>query len=343
MKTLNKKGHQFKAAFLVMVLGTMAPYAVFSQDALLDDANQVFNSDQIDIDGDYSQPRVSAADKMEKMRKKLEQQNEDMVNKKIEDIRTRNEQKLAKDLQKAFHGGALTDSVSTSHAAVVKAPAPVIESQSSGRSNRVIPKFGITNYDGEQNSLESNISFGVNVETDVHDRIAIGIGVQYNSFDLTVDNNNYNYYYNSVNNDVEMGYSHLNIELNSKFYLTSPDSKIRPYAGAGVGYNRSSLKYNDGGNNNFNYNYYNYNYNVEDVNSSFVSASGALGAEMGFSDSFGAVLEFRYNKSLSNITNSNRNNNNYFNNQEQRRLDDTNDDIQNSSQFAINAGFMIKF
>lgn len=339
MKTLSNRGQLIKANLIALVLASVAPYGVYSQDALLEDANQVFNSDQIDIDGDYSQPRVSPADKLEKLRKKLEQKNEDMVNKKIENIRTKNEQKLAKDLQRAFNGGSLSDSVEVSSSAVVKAPAPIIQDS---RNNRVIPKFGITNYDGEKNSLESNISFGVNIETDVHPQISVGVSANYSTFDMT-DSANYNYNYN--NEKVEMSYSHLNLELNSKFYITS-GSRIRPYAGAGIGYNRSTLRYTNNDRNYNAYGYYPYSYNnydneVDPITSSFVSASGTLGAEMSFSDTVGALIEFKYNKSLTSITNNQ--NNSSYQNYDERRLEDTNEDIQNSSQFGVNAGIMVKF
>ena len=54
----------------------------------------------IDVDGSYK--RSSAADKIEKLRKQLERQNEEMVSKKIEDLRLENEKKDDKKVISSF-------------------------------------------------------------------------------------------------------------------------------------------------------------------------------------------------------------------------------------------------
>ena len=56
----------------------------------------------IDVDGSYK--RSSASDKIEKLRKQLERQNEEMVSKKIEDLRLENEKNMTKKLTAAFKG-----------------------------------------------------------------------------------------------------------------------------------------------------------------------------------------------------------------------------------------------
>ena len=121
--------HEMK--ILVATLAVVSSSA-FAQDYLVSETEEILNSEQIDIDGQFR--RESAADKVEKMRKRLEKQNEEMVQKKIEDIRIKNEQKLATDLKGAFNGQAIgtdqeVDTVETVQAApqTIIAPAPIIK------------------------------------------------------------------------------------------------------------------------------------------------------------------------------------------------------------------------
>ncbi len=57
----------------------------------------------IDISGHFSQPEVSASDRLKKMRAKLEKQNELLVRKQIETLRLKNELELTKKTQQAFN------------------------------------------------------------------------------------------------------------------------------------------------------------------------------------------------------------------------------------------------
>lgn len=68
-----------------------------------DDYLDSMELDTISIEGDYQQPRMSAADKLKKLRKKLEQKNEEMVQKKIATMRLRNELELTKQMQDLFN------------------------------------------------------------------------------------------------------------------------------------------------------------------------------------------------------------------------------------------------
>lgn len=62
-----------------------------------------FETQPIDISGNYSQPAPSAADQMRRYRERLEKQNELMMRKKMEQIRVQQEVELMKALQKKMN------------------------------------------------------------------------------------------------------------------------------------------------------------------------------------------------------------------------------------------------
>ncbi len=348
MKTTNQK-----LQVLAMLFGLGLSAQVFAQTAdILEDTDAILNSDQIDIDGMYEQPRESAAQRIEKMRKQLEKKNEEMVSKKIEDMRIKEEQKLAKKLQKAFTGGNLgnVDTVSTVQAApVVAAPAPVVveEKKEEVKRNKIIPTFGVTNFSGDQIDFESKFNAGLMAESLVTDRIALGLGFMYTGMDIqdtaNAFNNNYNYnqnYYGVFgNNGREIDYSKLNLEVNGKFFITGIESRIRPYIGGAVGYNRTSLSYKDGGNN-LNYNY-GYNYGEEGHKNSNFAGSILAGAEASFSDTIGFSLDFRYTAALTSGFSQEQGTTTL--NPDQVRLDNIGKAIEDSTQLTIGAGLVIKF
>jgi hypothetical protein len=207
MKSRNTKN--FLSVITLSALMLTSPLAM-SQD-YLDDADTVLNSEQIDIDGLYQErPRETAADRVAKMRKKLEQQNEQMVQKKIEDIRVQEEMKLTKKLQTAFSNGMNqldnsnnnADQVTTTQAAIVQASVQTIEApvdNSIKNPNKIIPFFGIANFKGDKVDFESKISTGLSVENQISERFSVGIGFNYSNMEITDVSNtyasyNYNYY-----------------------------------------------------------------------------------------------------------------------------------------------------
>ena len=65
--------------------------------------NSIEFNQPIQINGEYQQPRVKPADRLKKLRKKLEKQNEMMVKKQIESMRLKQELEMTKRLQKIFN------------------------------------------------------------------------------------------------------------------------------------------------------------------------------------------------------------------------------------------------
>ena len=299
------------AALLALSLGIGAH--VFSSQAIAQDqllaetegilAQEQVDSEVINIDGQYQ--RESAADRVTKMRKRLEKKNEDMVQKKIEDIRIKQEKELAKGLKKAFTRGMQAmsgDAVSTQKSAVQKVEKKAPKPKDTGKKNRIIPTFGVSSISGESIEFESKVDAGIAFETDVSRHFAAGIGLGFMNMNIQDLNPNYGgYTFNqsySYNNQQgrEMDYKQFSLDLNGKFYFVA-DSKIRPYGGVGLGYRRTSLKYQES--DPFYSNNYYYNYGtLEDVSykNNYMTASAQLGADMHFTEMSGARLELAYTK-----------------------------------------------
>lgn len=341
-----------KLQVMAMLLGLGLSTQGFAQTAdILEDTEAVLNSDQIDIDGMYEQPRESAAKRIEKMRKQLEKKNEDMVSKRIEDMRIAEEKKLAKKLSKAFNGGNLgnVDEVSTVQAAPAKvvAAAPVVEEKKEEvKRNKVIPMFGVTNYSGDSIDFESKINFGLQAESLLTDRISMGLGIAFTSMDISDVssnfNNGYNYnpgYYNAFGNTGrEIDFTNLNVEANSKFFITGIDSKFRPYVGGALGYNRSSLKYNDGGNG---FQNGGFNFGNEAQKNSNISGSILGGMEASFGDTIGVSLDLRYTRALT--SGFNQKQGTTVQNPDQLRLQNIGKAIEDANQISVGAGLVVRF
>ncbi|WP_372655603.1 hypothetical protein [Halobacteriovorax sp.] len=360
-----KTRHTKKTLLMLMFFGLTSQAVMAQGDPLLSDTESVLSSEQIDIDGSFNAPKQeTAADRMAKLRKKLEERNEQMVSKKIEDMRLQEEQRLAKKLQKAFNAQAMAiDSVGTQQAAPVKtvvapapAPAPVVKEVN---KNKVIPTVGLMTISGENGlELESSANINLTVENQITDRFSVGLSVGYAQMGITDTanqysgsssyyyNNNTTYnpyynsgYYNTYGQGREMDYSRLNLEVNSKFFM-STSSTIRPYVGLGLGYNRHSLAYED----NQQYNYNSVTLGNEDFSSSYVSGAALAGSEIHFTDTIGAVLEFKYQKGFGDSFNSSSSTTStgYYN-PDQVRLENVGSAIEKADNMSLNAGLLIKF
>lgn len=347
MKTMMTQEMRILAA---MALLCAAPLALGQNDPLLSDTEEILNSDQIDIDGRFR--KESAADRIEKMRKRLETQNEEMVQKKIEDIRINQEKELAGKLQKAFRGNMQAmddmDSVQTVQAAPqrIVAPAPIVKEKSELK-NKIIPYFGVRQYNGENvDSFESKINAGLTMENMITDHFSVGVGINYTTMDIT-DRNSFTGFNSFGYSDGDnISYQNINLNLNGKFFMTK-DSKIRPYVGLGLGYNRTSLKLNED-NSQFNggYNFGNTAYSNEDskVSGSNVTGSGMVGAEVSFTDNLGLNLEFNYTRAITSGFDSTSNlGYGAFNDIAKANLRTLGDNLEASDVASLNLGFVIKF
>jgi len=363
----NKKTKNLAAMMVLLAIGAQAP-SVMAQDDLLTDTDSVLNSEQIDVDGAFeAKPRTTQADRIEKLRKNLEERNEQMVQKKIEDMRMREEQKLAKKLQSAFQGGLQNmDQVSTKQAA----PQPpkvivqkVVAPKKKAKNTKVIPTAGLLNVNGDSVDFDADVNAGISIESMVHNRVSVGVGFGYTTMKITdVANtyitsqptsywngystgyvspytNGYQYvpgYQNTYGQGREMSYKRLALELNAKFYMTV-ETTIKPYVGTALGYNRTSLVYE----NNQSYNSGSYSFGDEKYNSNYVSGSALVGAEINFSESIGMNVDFRYSAAITD--GSGESGFGYNTHPDQERLENVGGRIQDADHMSLNAGLVIKF
>ncbi|MFN8369663.1 MAG: outer membrane beta-barrel protein [Bacteriovoracaceae bacterium] len=334
---------------------------------------EVLNSEQIDIDGSIK--RNSEADKIRRERQNLEKDNEDLVRKKIEDMRIAEEKKMSDRLKNMLGGqGSLQqDTVSTQAASVIEAKKeePV---KPVGADNRfqVKPFYGITHYKGDNVNFESKINTGLGFDAKLNDRFSIGLGLKYVNMSIQqIDrspymnsyynngyytggygyNYNYNYnlnysnnwYQNTFQNQREIEMNQFGFELTGKFFIL-PDSRVRPYAGLGLGYSKTQLNYKSlGGSSSAYYNpYSNVQYGDEGYNASTFSGIVLLGADFYFTERFGLNAEMRYAKGFASDYNQDLNNT-LIANPDQRFLQLLGSDIDNAHSASIMLGILFGF
>ena len=337
---------------------------VSAQDDVLDEAEDALaNSDTLDMDQIDIEGRLSPSELLKRRREKLEERNKIMVEKKIEDIRVKQEIALTNKLQGAFNNSLNNlneDKVQTVQAAPVApapvAPAPVIETRiievpaepvKVERNSKIIPQLGMTSIKGDRIDLETDLTIGVQAETMVAPQVSVGIALGYSTMKMTDVANEYAtngayYQYGQYSNVYggagrEMSLKKLTIEANAKYFFTE-DSMIKPYVGGGLAFNRSTLKYE----NQKTYNYGSYNFGNEDYGSSAVGGSIKLGAEVAFNETVGANIEFAASKNISSgISKSSELNTTY--NPDQGRLENISREIEEAASTSIQAGVVIKF
>ena len=144
-----------------------------AQDDILESAEDILENsdalemDQIDIDG-----KLSASERLRKKREKLEERNRLMMEKKVEDIRVKQEIELTKKLGAAFEKNLNSlneDKVQVVQAAPVVqpapvAPAPIVETriievpapvEKVIKTSKIIPSLGVQNMKGTRIDLET--------------------------------------------------------------------------------------------------------------------------------------------------------------------------------------------
>jgi outer membrane protein W len=346
MKAMNK------TLLVTMAVGVLAQSV--QADNLLFETDRAlqFNSPQIDIEGDP----------IKRQRMHMEQKTNEMVRQRIENQRLQQERELTRSLQKAFTQGLeARDEVSTIMAApqpaapaVVEAPAPVAR-KSDEPTNKILPHFGVTNIKGEAIDFETKINMGVTFESMLTENISVGVGLGYTAMDITdfantyvtQPMNNFNtfntwYPHNGYNNLFGQGrtidYKNMSMLINSKFFL-STSSKIRPFVGAALSYNRAKLQYQDNGNN---FSFQGTSFGNEGYSSSYIGATGLLGSEVVFTDTIGMSLDFRYARGLTSgfSTNSDVDPTRNF---DQRRLENISNAIEKADFFSLNLGLLVRF
>lgn len=351
---------------VMMTLMLASPTAILAQD-LLDDVESTLAGDHLEMDDLDINGQLTPAQKLEQTRKKMEERNRQMVDKKIENIRIKQELALTKKLQTAFDQNMDNiDSVSKKEAAPVEAvaaqpvaaqpvlaPQPtiierVIEVQPTKveeeKLTRITPFLGLSNFKGSAIDFESKANLGVNVDYVFMPQLTLGVGIGYTTMEITDTANSYADYTNLGSqygaifpNGRQMAFDRLSLEANTRYFLTM-DSKLKPYVGAGVGYNRTTIKYEGSGNG---YSYNGISYGSEGVSTNFMTANIRLGAEVDLTSSVALGLDLGYTKALTSGFGTKNEVSNI--NEDQRRLEKVSKAIEDADNLSVNAGVVLKF
>lgn len=239
--------------------------------------------------------------------------------------------------------------VSTNQAAPVVIEEQVVVKAKKSNQIKVLPFAGLTTFNGQVENLESELSLGLRVESDINSRFSIGMGLGYTSMKTTDFGGvtpyfSYSFYnmYNNFYNGREIQYNNLKVDLYSKFFITRGE-RFRPYLGLGAAYNRTNLKYsNNNAFDQFNFNSFAYQFGNEELTTSMISMQLQGGSEIIFTDTIGMNLEIQYSKGIGNGFNtSNGLNATYA--PDQKRLQDLNNEIGDADIISVFAGMLIVF
>ena len=342
-----------KRAKNAMLLGLGLSVLVGSQgfaqqdDPLLSETDQVVNTGQIDVEGIFQKKKApSQADRIQALRRKLEEKHEQMMRKRVEDMRLEEEKKLARKLEKALNGQLQAmDQVQTKQAAPAKVEAQVVKS-SKQKDSKVSVQAGFLSLSSSNNDFDAAANLGLEVESKVHPRVSVGVSLKYSKIEVSdvfnVNNNTVNGFQSFsnpgfINNfglvQSDASYTQLGFGLFSKVFLTV-GSKIRPYGILGLDYTRAKLGLDDNKNTNVNFN----SINLQDISNNHLAGSVGIGAEINFSDMVSAGLNVKYQKALTSGLNDLSASNNYEQTFKQLALD-----LEEADAISINAGVSFNF
>jgi opacity protein-like surface antigen len=211
---------------------------------------------------------------------------------------------------------------------------------------KLIPYAGGTQYSGDKEQLEATIAGGLKLEANLTTRFSLGFGVNYSQLKTNdFANNQYvsQSWYNSYNNQYggrEINYKSMGIDVYGKFFFTRGE-RFRPYIGAGLGYNRASMKYAN--NQNFNNaSFYGQQFGNENYSNSYASGTVMLGTEVMVTRGFGLLIEGSASSGLGSSISSN-SAKNIANSPDQARLNQLGNEIINATAVSIFAGGVITF
>jgi opacity protein-like surface antigen len=233
------------------------------------------------------------------------------------------------------------DSVNLSQAAVAKIEAPAPAGKAF-EEIKLIPFIGVTNFQGEAEKLETSFAGGLRLESNVTDRLSMGVGINYGQFETSDFASNYGGqpyfggYTNVFGQGRQIDYSNIGVDFYAKFFLTKGE-RFRPYIGGGLGYNRMTLAYQD--NNQFSQ--FGYNFGKEELTNTYATGTLMAGSEVLITKNIGMNIELQYSRGFGS---GNANNGvNPFNAPDQQRLQDLSNDIIGSNAISIFAGMVVNF
>ena len=209
---------------------------------------------------------------------------------------------------------------------------------------KLLPYAGATTFNGKVEQLETELSAGLRLESNITTRFSMGIGAKFDQM-KTNDFANSGLYMNQGYNNAfgpqgrEIQYRSMGLDLYGKFFVTSGE-RFRPYVGAGLAYNRASMKYND--NNPYFDEMNSFYYGTEEYNTTFLSGQLMLGTEIMITRTIGLNLEGAYSTGLGENLSS-RAARNGVNSPDQTRLRDLGEEIINSNALSMFLSALVIF
>jgi opacity protein-like surface antigen len=209
---------------------------------------------------------------------------------------------------------------------------------------KLLPYAGVTNFQGDAEKLETEFAGGLRLESNVTDRLSIGVGFNYGQFnteDFGGDYGNQTYYpgyYNTYGEGRNIRFRGMGLDAYGKFFITKGE-RFRPYLGAGLGYQRMTLSYTE--NNEFNGNNFGNNFGDEELTTGYINATLSAGTEVLITRSVGLNIEFQYSRGFG--AGSTDNGIDPFNAPDQRRLEDLSEDIIGANALSVFAGALVIF
>lgn len=241
------------------------------------------------------------------------------------------------------------DTVRTSLAATEKSTIKLdqtgLNSFNDADATKIIPYLGASRYDGSNvDGFESNVNVGLNIEHMINSRFSIGGGIGYQTMDVNDRNTVSTGITFSTNSTVdEISYKKFDASLNSKFFIL-PYSRVKPFIGASVNWNRSDLQYETrstqviSGSTTT-------NTNLSEVDNDNFSGTAILGSEIYITRNFSMSVDLRYSVPLTDgFQRTNTLNGTVTQSQyDQANLNNIGADLEEANVASLNFGLVFKF
>ncbi len=228
------------------------------------------------------------------------------------------------------------DSISVVQSAPVVQAAAHKEDSYDDNSVRVIPFAGVTSYSAEGFvNMDSTSNMGVRAESDVTDRITVGVGfetLEIKSIGMQPTT------YSSIiglNPFDTLTYKSNALEVYGKYNLINK-KRFKVYGGLGLAYNRSKQTVNRFSQ--FGIPAPTFFGDTTTLDSNFLSGKAMVGSSFNFGSNWGASLDVAYGRGLRNNTNSQ-----YYAGPYQRLLQEFARKIQRADAVSIQAGVSYSF
>lgn len=298
----------------------------------------------LDSQEEYIESKIESTMAIKEFNKKVEE-NQKKLRCIMEESTDRDCEPYMKRYMKKAKEAVEKQEVSTQQAAPLIQKTVEAPSEKIFEAIKVLPYAGGTSYNGEKEELEASLSAGLKVEANISRRFALGVGFNYSSLNTQdfahnlFNNMNWNsgYYNHFGQQGREIQFKTMGLDLYGKFFVTNGE-RFRPYVGAGLGINRSDMKYAQ--NNSWSYGYN--NFGNESYKATYVSGSVALGSEIMITKNFGINLEANYLTGLGGSFGNDESKNPFYN-PDQKRLKELGDEIISAHALSIFVGAIVTF